>query len=217
MRTITVPFCLLLVLTLLSGCGSLETTNQESPEKLTNEALEAFRYGDYHEALELFTEIKEKFPFSRFSLLAELKSADANFYLKNYAEARALYEEFEEKHPTNEAIPYVLFQIARCHYTRIDAVDRDTSGAKDAINTLNRLLKAYPNSPYTAQAKVMIADARSFLARHELFVANFYIRTEEPQQAIGRLEYLLTNYPETEAAGKAGELLRELKSEATAQ
>jgi outer membrane protein assembly factor BamD len=54
--------------------------------------------------------------------------------------------------------------------------------------------------------------ARDFLAQHEFYVANFYLRTDEYGQAQGRLEYLLATYPDSSVTPKAGELLAELKS-----
>ena len=54
--------------------------------------------------------------------------------------------------------------------------------------------------------------AENFLANHELYVANFYIKTDKLKQAANRLEFLLDNYPGTSATAKAEEILVILKS-----
>ena len=132
--------------------------------------------------------------------------------MENYQEAILLYSEFEERHPTNEAIPYVMFQKGMSHFQRIDRVDRDTLGAEESIKMFNRLLRAYPNSPYSEEAKVRIAAAKEFLANHEYFVVEFYIRTEQYGQAETRLNYLLTMYPDSGIAPKAREVLARIEA-----
>jgi outer membrane protein assembly factor BamD len=206
---------LCLAVTSLTGCAKLkqwtgfggEGPEMESAEDLAQDGLKEFNHGRYHAALEEFEKLKEQYPFSRYSLLADLKIADSNYYLDRYEEARALYEEFEKNHPTNEAIPYVLFQIGMTHFKRIGTIDRDPAGAAEAIQAFSRLLRTFPQSPYTEEATANINVARNFLAAHELYVAKFYLRTGKHEQAASRLEYLLVSFPEAEAAPEARELL----------
>ena len=202
-------FLLLLVLVLMVGCSGKDT--KEVPaEDLAREGLELFDRGKYYRALQTFNIIKDRFPFSRYSLLAELKSADCNYYMKEYDVAQELYEEFEKNHPTNEAISYVVFQIGRCQYTAIDTSDRDTTGAHRSIETFTRLVKTFPKSAYVEEAKVLIKNSREFLGSHELYVAKWYLKVGEKKQAKTRLEFLLDNYPETDSAGEGGRILKEI-------
>lgn len=212
---------LLSILTLMSGCSTVQNVKSyfwpteqkvETEEGMAMEAMDAFTHGKYDKARELFERLKSHYPFGPFSPMAELKSADSLFYLGNYQEALTLYQEFEERHPTNEAMPYVLFQIGSCHFKQMDSMDRDTTNAQKTIHAFNRLLKAYPASPYTAEATEKSNIAKNFLADHELYVARFYVKTKEYDQAQGRLEYLLAQYPDTTAAPQAEQLLTALKS-----
>ncbi len=180
---------------------------------LIQEGLEEFNVGNYYQARIHFNEILDRHPFSKEALLAELKAADCNYYLKNWQEALILYKEFEERHPTNEAIPYVMYQVAMCSYSNIGRVDRDTSGASKAIQDFSRLLRAFPNSAYTKEAKARIRAAREFLVNHEYFVVKFYIRTDKHSQAIIRLNYILTMYPKSTVAPKAKKLLERLEND----
>ncbi|MCF6290826.1 MAG: outer membrane protein assembly factor BamD [Desulfobacterales bacterium] len=217
---------LALVLGLQTGCASMKnlfgfgndtssstlTGGMETPENLAMEGLDLYNHGRYKKALEVFEDLKSRFPFSPASLLAELKSADCNYNLGNYHEALLYYQEFEAQHPTNEAIPYVLFQIGMCHYRRIDGVDRDTSGAVNAVGAFSRLLRAFPDTPYTVEARARLQAARNFLANHEFYVASFYVRTKSYDEAESRLEYLLKHYPDATVAPQAQTLLANLKS-----
>lgn len=202
---------ILLALLFITGCGGKEP--EVPAEDLAREGLELFDRGKYYRALQTFNIIKDRFPFSRYSLLAELKSADCNFYMKEYEVAKGLYEEFEKNHPTNEAIPYVIFQIGRCEYTTIDTVDRDPAGAHRSIEVFTRLIKTFPKAPYVEEAKILIKNSREFLGGHELYVAKWYRKVGEKEQAKTRLEYLVDNYPGTKAAVEGSIILKETDKE----
>ena len=209
----------------LSGCATMkdmfsnwtfgsktEDETFEPAETLAVTGMDKYNVGNYSEALKAFNEIMDRYPFSPQAMLAELKAADSHYYKKEYLEAKTLYKEFEERHPTNEAIPYVMFQIGMCDFSRTDRIDRDISGAHDAIKSFSRLLRAYPDSPYTREAKARIRAAQEFLVNHEYFVAVFYVRTKKPEQAMHRLKYILAMYPDSTIAPKAEALLAKIEA-----
>ena len=212
----------------LSGCASMKDmfsifsfgSGEDVPEQeifepagdLATTGMEAYNKGNYTEALKAFDEILNRYPFSPQAMLAELKAADCHYYKKDYLEAKTLYKEFEERHPTNEAIPYVMFQIGMCDFSRIGRIDRDISGAQDSIQSFSRLLRAAPDSPYTREAKGRIRAASEFLVNHEYFVAVFYVRTKKYEQAQHRLKYILAMYPDAAIIPKAKALLDKLNA-----
>ena len=200
----------------MTGCTWLKDTfsfNKEKAEvflpaeQLIMKGMDEYNVGKYYLAIEYFNEILDRYPFSPQAPLAELKAADCNYYQERYVEAEILYKEFEERHPTNEAIPYVMYQIAMSNYTRIDSIDRDVSGAIGAIQGFEALLRAYPDSPYTEEARARIAAANEFLVNHEFYVVKFYLRTEKYLEAETRLKYLLAMYPDSTIAPRAQEML----------
>ncbi len=213
----------------MSGCANLRETfnfthidedgNEVKKEqsdlpakKLLMQGMEDYNVGKYFTAIDAFEEILNRYPFSPEALLAELKAADCSYLLERYVEALMLYEEFENRHPTNESIPYVMYQKGMCHFRQIDRIDRDTSGAEKAVTLFQQLVAAYPDSPYTEDAKKRIQAATEFLANHEYLVTEYYIRTEKLDQAKVRLKYLLAMYPETVIAKRARQLLQEIEA-----
>jgi outer membrane protein assembly factor BamD len=220
-RYFTTLAMLSILLFSLSGCAEIkslfnkddgEEDVQLSAKTLAGNGMDEFSNGNYYNARKKFDEILDYYPFSPEAMLAQLKAADCNYYMDNYQEALMLYHEFEERHPTNEAIPYVMYQIAMSHYQQIDRVDRDTSGAENAIREFSKLLRAFPGSPYTNEAKARIRAANEFLVNHEYFVVEFYLRTEKYAEAITRLEYLTSTYPDATITPKARKLLKRLEA-----
>ncbi len=215
--------CLISMLLLsLGGCAQIKSIFGEgdadgqavrlSAKTLAGKGIDELNNGNYYKARKAFDEILDYYPFSPEAMLAQLKGADANYYMENYQEALVLYREFEERHPTNEAIPYVMYQIAMCYYQQIDRIDRDTSGADNAIKELSKLLRSFPDSPYTHEARARVRAANEFLVNHEYFVVEFYLRTEKYDQAQTRLQYLINTYPDATITPKARKLLQRLEA-----
>jgi len=225
-RTVSILILTTLSLT-ITGCSTVKDTfdflpfidngeeaavNQNAAADLLVQGMEAYNTGNYYDALQAFNQILDQYPFSAQAVEAELRAADCHYYRGEYIEAKTLYQEFEERHPTNRNMAYVMFQVGMCDFKRTDRVDRDISGAEDAINDFSKLLRSFPNSPYTREAKAHIVAAKEFLVNHEYFVAVFYVRTEKYKQAEHRLKYLLKMYPDSAIAPKAKSLLARLEA-----
>lgn len=175
--------------------------------ELLQKAEKSFRKGHFDFAYEYYKEIKNKYPGSLEAILASLRMADCKYWLGEYLEAISLYEEFEKFYPTNEAIPYVIFQIATSYYKLKLSYDRDQTYTKKAIENYERLLKNFPESPYNLEAQKRNQELREILAKQELYIANFYYKLKYYRGAYQRLLYLIENYPETTSAQKAKILL----------
>ena len=193
----------------LFGRGGAPQEPQKREDVLTREAMDYFSKGRFLMAEEIFQKIKDRYPFSSYATLAELRLADCKFFSGSYEEAIPLYEEFEKLHPTHEAVPYAIFQEGTCYYKLMASADRDQSFTRKIIGTYQRLLNRYPDSPYSFEAKRRIQAARNRLAAHELVVARWYIRTRQFPQARARLERIKALYPDTAVGAKADNMLRE--------
>jgi outer membrane protein assembly factor BamD len=185
------------VLPAIAGCALMGDKQQERPAKeLIRDGVAAFDDGKYHESLKHFEQLKDWYPFSKYAILAELKIGDANYRLQNYAEAIAAYEEFEQLHPRNEAIDYVIYQMGRCYYEQIDTIDRDQTAAKKAVEIFQRLAQSYPESAYTLQSRSHVINCFKKLAGHEFYVAAFYYKNKRTKAALERFRAVVGKYPD---------------------
>ena len=188
----------------ISGCGTIREawvalTGEEeeyTAEELAWVAMDYYENGDYTLAIEKFEKLKDWFPFSRYAILAELKIGDAHYKLEQYEEAIFAYEEFEKLHPRNEAIPYVIYQIGRCYFDRIDTIDRDQVPAREAMETFQRLIKGFPEDQYARLARDHINKCYKSLAGHEYIVGVFYFKSKHYEAAYSRFMSVISNYPD---------------------
>ena len=182
-----------------SGCAWFKGKHEmeKSAETLVREGSSQFRNRDFKDAIKSFTTLKDWYPFSKYAILSELKIADAHFQLKEYDEAIFAYQDFENLHPKNEAIPYIIYQTGRCWFERIDTVDRDQSSTLKALTEFNRLIQRFPDAPESARAAEHVEVCIKSLAGHELYVAEFYFKAKYYKAAMKRFEHLFANFPDT--------------------
>ena len=184
----------LLMVVELPGCSWFRRQEVHNPDELALKGMQAFEDEDYRDALKAFSTLKERYPYSRYAILAELKIGDAHYHRKEYPEAIAAYEEFASLHPKNEAIPYVLFQIGACYYEQLETKDRDQTPTHEAISSFERLVQAYSTSAQSDKAKARIRICRELLAENELYVARFYYNSKHYKAALTRFQLVLTDY-----------------------
>lgn len=153
----------------------------------------------YEEALMQYRDLKNRFPYSRFAVLAELQIAEIHFKKESFAEAQGAYQLFKELHPRHEKIPYVTFQIGESLYRQLPSgIDRDLSLAPQAIRQFEVVIRNHPNSEYAKKAAERKQDIYEKLAAKELYIADFYWRTDQYLYALTRYEKFLQEYPEHE-------------------
>lgn len=194
---------LLVSLLLISGCAWFETKEERTAQELVSDGMDQFNDGDYKDAIESFEKLKDWYPFSKFVILAELKTADAYYRLQKYEDAVTGYEDFENLHPRNEAIPYVIFQTGLCYFEQIDTIDRDHTPAIKAMEIFMRLQKQFPGNLYANRAEEHIKKCIKILAGHEFYVAFYYFKTKHYKAALNRFKWVLANYPDVGIHEKA--------------
>lgn len=197
MRRLFAPMLMLLLLA-SSGCALIDAYFLPPPEDTAQELWEAgtdaMSEKDYIEAQEYFGKIKDRFPFSPFALKAELGLGDAYFLNEDYLQALDSYKEFEALHPSYEELDYVLFQIGMSSYKMFRSIDRRQENIKEGLEYFYRLEESYPDSKYAQSARGLILESRRILAEHEVFIADFYWRTEKYGPAWNRYQFVVENF-----------------------
>jgi len=213
------------ILLVCSGCNAHKKTwnaitGQEfsaSAQQLAWDGMEAYEDGDYKDGIEYFQQLKDRFPFSKYVILAELKIADSHYHLKNYAEAIFAYEEFEKLHPRNEAVPYVIYQIGRCYFDQIDTIDRDQTPAIKAYETFQRLDKQFPNDKYARSGAEHITTCVKSIAGNEYYIGVFYYKSKHYKAALHRFMAVISDFPDVGYHQKALEYIAKCENEVSSQ
>jgi outer membrane protein assembly factor BamD len=172
---------------------------------------EEMKGSNYLEATQYYQYVRNKFPYSRFAALSQLRMADASFLQGKYLEAIDEYRGFVRDRPTNQDVDYAAFHIGLANYKDIPtdffilppSFERDQQPVKNAQSALKDFLLSYPNSKYVPEAKTMLADVRLRLAKHEIYVGNFYKTHGALKAAAWRYQAAAKLYADTPLAESA--------------
>ena len=187
-----------------SGCGSapVDMTYADSARQAYDEAMEYFEDEDYLEAVKRLTTVKNKYAYSKYAALAEIRVADAYYEQEKWAEAIDAYRTFAQSRPNHPDVPYALWRVGSSYFEQIPSDffilppvhERDPAATKDALRALETFAERYPAHERAGDARDRILACRRLLADQELYVARFYVRADRPVSARGRLEGVVAQY-----------------------
>jgi outer membrane protein assembly factor BamD len=206
------------------GLGCAESDDEGRPVTYSLTAKQNYEKGmaelkdeNYAEAKKYFQFVKQKFPFSKYAVMAELALADAQFAQGKFTEANESYKSFARLHPTHEKVEdgYVAFKICEGYYKDMPediwimppSYEKDQSSVNDAARELGDFRKKFPDSPYGKKVDEMRKEVMKRLVDHEVYVARFYLENNHPKAAAIRIEGAIKRYP---GSGREPELLYSL-------
>ncbi len=204
-RLLTGLFALLLAMPSL-GCGG-ESANRnlsygDSAEAEYQAAYEDYEDGDCLDAEPAFRKVRREYPYSRYAALSELRIADCLLQEDKAPEAIAAYRRFVRNRPSHAEVPYARFKISEAYFKQIPdewllsppAYERDQGATREALRQLRRFILDFPDDERVEEANDMVRQCLELLARHELYVADFYLERGHPEAAVLRLETLVNSY-----------------------
>jgi outer membrane protein assembly factor BamD len=197
-----------LALGALGACGGGATESRgalnysEDAKRAYDKAKAAFDEHDWEKARALFKELKKKYSYSRYARLAELRLADIDIATEKYSDAIQGYRSFVHDHRTDPEVPYARFRICKALFDQISdggfllppLEERDQATSAESYRELSSFVKDQPAGRYSAQAKYMLSVVTGRLVRHELYVAQYYLKRAEFDAAVSRAKYVLKTY-----------------------
>jgi outer membrane protein assembly factor BamD len=190
------PWVLVIVAALAACAGKSKMV--PAPE-LWETANEAYDEEAYDLAIEHYKKLLDQYPFDANAEEAELRIGYAYFLAGRYDEAVAAFEDFERMHPTSKHLASVEYHRGLAHLAPYRTPDRDRAYATKAITSFRNVTDRFPGTPWADRAELRIRECREILARHEQFVADFYLSRKSLRAAEARLRHLLEEYPDMDA------------------
>jgi outer membrane protein assembly factor BamD len=184
---------------------------KDTPESLYQSGYEAYQDGYYKKAIERFQRLRDQQPLSKLALLAELGIADSHFSDGEYGEAQMAYNDFINLHPTNENIPYAMYQLGMCHYRQMYSIDQDQTETLKARKEFEKLIARFPNSKFSIMAEKVLRECKQRLGDHEFYIGQFYFKRKQYTAALKRFETIERDYANLGLDYKVNYLIGETK------
>ena len=202
LRVTAIALALALCPHLISCSG--KNIDEKDPTELTTEAERDIKNDRYQLAIDKLRMVKNKYPYSKQAIGAQLRLADVFFMQESYAEAAMAYQAFVDLHPKHEQVSYAQFRVGLSHFNDSpDLVARDQTPTTRALEAFEVYLKRFPAGPEAGEAREKANQARAKLAAKELYIGNFYSKRDEWSSAKTRYKKIIQLYPETESAKEA--------------
>jgi len=181
---------------LLSSCSSIEKIQGQDKAETYYLRGEAYlKESMYIEALEKFNLVKNKFPYSKYAIDAELKIADTYFEKGDHLESQKLYSLFAEFHPQDQRRDYAIYKSGMSYYEMLPStIDRDLGYGKNAIQDFKTVIEQFPNSTYFKDSMEKYTEVRTRLAEKEVYIGNFYRKRDVCEAAVERYKVVLEEY-----------------------
>jgi outer membrane protein assembly factor BamD len=176
----------------------------ETAEENWQLAEDAFNDEDYLAAQRYYGYIRSKYPYSKYTALAELRIGDCQFARGRHLEAIDTFQNFRRLHPTHERVAYAAYKAALCFYEQMPtdwfllppSEEKEQTAVRDAERALREYIDLYPNDENIEDAKKRLTEVRKRLLAHERYVANFYKRLGKDRAYVGRLQVIRKNFPD---------------------
>lgn len=184
--------------TLLAACSSSEPAYVERPvEDLYNDAMDRLLETEYQESARLFDEVERQHPYSVWASKAQLMAAYAFYQDNKYDDAVNALDRFIQLHPGNRDIAYAYYLRSVSYYEQISDVGRDQRMTRMALDSLEEVVRRFPESRYARDATLKIDLARDHLAGKHMEIGRFYQNQGEYLAAINRFRAVIEDYQTT--------------------
>ena len=203
MKKISVIFFIFLFL--ISACSQKEekvSVIKETRQDLEmisayKEGYNALDQGDPYFAAKKFLEAELLFPQSKWAPRSALM-ASYSYYMQNYySEAITTLERYLKTYPSDKNLPYAHYLIAMCYYETIEDEKRDSAPLIKAKNKFTYVVKNFPDTDFTLDAKFKLGVIEDILASKEMYLGRHYIKKGKWIAAINRFNTVIEVYDET--------------------
>ena len=178
--------------------SEIKEINQE--KELTNtykEGVTALEEGDYYIASKKFLESELLFPQSIWAPKSSLMASYAYYMLDDYSSTKNNLERYMEIYPDDKNRVYAEYLLGMCYYETIEDEKRDSAPLIKAKNKFNYVVKNYPNTDFTLDAKFKLGVIEDILASKEMYLGRHYIKKEKWIPAINRFQTVIREYDQT--------------------
>lgn len=203
----------------LAGCASApkDITQGWSPERIYEEARDEATAGAWDKAIGLYEKLEGRAAGTLLAQQAQINKAYAQYRYNEKVQAIATLDRFIRLHPTSPALDYAIYLKGLINFNENlglfsslinqDLSERDQKAAKESFESFQELVKRFPESKYTPDARQRMTYIINSLAGYEVHVARYYARKGAYVAAINRAQQALNDYQGVPAAEEALALL----------
>ena len=188
-------------------------SSQVPAEELYRQAKAELDDKSYASAIKLYEVLQSRYPYGRYAQQSMLEMAYAYYRTGEPDAAISAADRFIKQFPNNPHVDYAYYVKGLANFNGEistlsavageDPTERDPQAPLDAFNAFKELVTLFPNSQYTPDARVRMQYLVNSLARHELHIADYYLRRGAYIAAVNRAQDIIKSYPNSPSTREA--------------
>ena len=197
------------IILFVSACSSNEELPDERliEKELYDQAQSRLKSESYSTAIMSLEALESRFPFGRYAEQAQAELIYAYYMNSQFEASQSAAERFINLHPRHSHTGYAYYMKGLAAFTddsglfsryfQSDLEKREVVMAQTSFDELSEFISRYPQSNYVSHAKQRMIYLKNLLAKHEMYVADFYMQRGAYLAAIGRSKYVIEHLPNT--------------------
>lgn len=194
---------LLLVIFLMTGCGSYHIKPNITAQERFELAKLMFSKRDYFEAKNQFKILVLNNPGLPFIDEAQYYLAESHFHMKEYILAADEYNRLIRLYPKSDWVDDASFKIGMCDYKLSPKPSLDPKYTIQAVQHFQTFIEDFPNSDLIPEAERLLKKCRSKLAEKDYKTGVLYRKLGDYHAAIVYFDSVLENYYDSKYADDA--------------
>ena len=204
MRIVNIFFLIILIIFNIS-CSKDQTKVSVINEKSINlqvleayeEGLSALNGGDVLYAAQKFNEAEILFPQSKWAPKSALMAAYSYYVQDYYGDSIAELKRFIKIYKKHENLDYAYYLLAICYFEQIVDEKKDLQSITNSKEIFEIIVKDFPNTEYSIDAKFKLDLINDILASKEMYVGRYYLEKKKWIAAINRFRTVVDNFETT--------------------
>lgn len=198
-----------LLFLLTAACSSTPSGQIKPADVLYRDAYDALQNNNFQLANDRLNTVMARYPFTPFAVQAHLDSLYALHQLEQADQVAEEAERFIRENPRHPQIEYAYFMKGLAYYRDppnvlekifdVDEATRDIDYARQSFQNFRELVLRFPESEYAVDARKRMVELKNRMARHEIWVAEYYIRRGAWISAISRASNVIEKFQGTPA------------------
>jgi outer membrane protein assembly factor BamD len=211
---------LLTSLLILAACAmpdTIDETKDWSASQFYAKAKEALTDTDYEQAIKYYDGLQARYPFGPYATQAQLDTIYAHYKNGEPDSAIAAADHFIKLYPQNDFVDYAYYLKGLANYNRntsiltrlvsSDPSQRDAGAALSSFNDFAELVRRFPDSKYSADARQRMLFLRNNIAKYQIHVARYYMKRGAYLAAANRANRVVAEFQRTDAVKEALEIM----------
>ena len=215
MRSVLTASAIVWATVVITACSSAprNETPEATAERLYREAREDIESGAYDRATKSLERVEGLAAGTLLAQQAQIDLAYAQWRANEKASALTTIERFIKLNPSSPALDYAMYLRGMINFNEDLGLlgvlagqklsERDQRAARDAWQAFKQLVEQFPQSRYSADAKLRMNYILNSLAEYEVHVARYYFRRGAYVAAANRAQQAVSEYPQAPASEEA--------------